>query len=187
MNLKKIIIYQHNILFDILNEVKEILNFELIKADQKNLNAIKEDLKSNFLIISNSRNENFSNQIVLENLPIKMDKLIEFINLKFLRDTFATQSNITIGDYILDLNSREIIKDSKSANLTEREVNLILFLRNSSSAVKIDKLQKEVWDYGSQLETHTVETHIYRLRKKIKDQFGDSNFIESTKNGYLIN
>ena len=72
-------------------------------------------------------------------------------------------------------------------DLTEREINLILFLKKSSRPVNINELQKEVWEYGSELETHTVETHIYRLRKKVKEQFKDENFIKSLKEGYLIN
>ena len=187
MYLKKIIIYQYNILFDILYEIKENLNFDVVKVDQENFDDIKTDLKSNILVISNSKKEKFQNQMVLENLPVKIDKLVELINLKLLKDTFTTQSSVPIGLYNLNLNSREIIKNDKTLSLTEREMNLILFLRNSSTAVKIDKLQKEVWDYGVELETHTVETHIYRLRKKIKDKFDDDNFIQSSKKGYLIN
>ena len=109
------------------------------------------------------------------------------INLKFLKERFISQSDIIVGSYKLDLNSREISINKKIVNLTEREVNLILFLKRSSKPVKIDELQKEVWDYGSELETHTVETHIYRLRKKIKEKFDDENFITSSKEGYLIN
>ena len=98
-----------------------------------------------------------------------------------------SQSDINIGEYKLNLNSKEIIKNSKKLDLTEREANLIMYLNSSPSPVKIDQLQKEVWDYGVKLDTHTVETHIYRLRKKIKDKFLDENFIESTKEGYSIN
>ena len=72
-------------------------------------------------------------------------------------------------------------------NLTERETNLIIFLKKSSKPVKIEDLQREVWGYGAELETHTVETHIYRLRKKIKEKFDDNNFIVSLPNGYKIN
>ena len=92
-----------------------------------------------------------------------------------------------IGSYKINLNSREISKNNITLDLTEREINLILFLKKSNSAVNIEELQKEVWDYGSELETHTVETHIYRLRKKIKEKFNDKNFIISLKKGYLIN
>ena len=92
-----------------------------------------------------------------------------------------------IGPYRLNINSRKISKNKKIIDLTEREMNLILFLKKSSLPVKIDKLQKEVWGYSSELETHTVETHIYRLRKKIKEEFADENFIISEKKGYSIN
>ena len=87
----------------------------------------------------------------------------------------------------MNLNSREIAKDQLKLNLTERETKMILFLSNSKSPVNIDQLEKEVWNYESELDTHTVETHIYRLRKKIKDIFNDDNFIVSSKDGYKIN
>ena len=109
------------------------------------------------------------------------------ININFLKIQFNFQSEISIGDYKLDLNSREIGKNKSTLDLTERETNLIMFLKNSSKPVKINELQKEVWGYGSELETHTVETHIYRLRKKIKDKFDDNNFIISLQDGYKIN
>ena len=64
---------------------------------------------------------------------------------------------------------------------------MIIFLKKISKPVKIDKIQKEVWEYGADLETHTVETHIYRLRKKIKEKFNDENFIVSSKKGYSLN
>ena len=94
---------------------------------------------------------------------------------------------MNIGSYNLNLNSRQISRDSVKLNLTEREGNLIIFLKKSLSPVSVNRLQKEVWEYGSDLETHTVETHIYRLRKKIKEKFNDDNFIISSKEGYIIN
>tara|TARA_B100001142_G_scaffold37221_1_gene32640 strand:+ start:2039 stop:2602 length:564 start_codon:yes stop_codon:yes gene_type:complete len=187
MNSKKIIIYQHDDLFDILNEIKEILNFDLIKANSKNFDTIKSNLSNDYLIISDTASDNIKNQLTIENYPIKINKLIEFINLKFLKEKFNFQSDIIVNSYKLDLNSREISKGNKIIDLTEREINLILFLEKAQSAVKIDELQKEVWGYNSELETHTVETHIYRLRKKIKEKFNDDNFIISSKKGYSIN
>ena len=62
-----------------------------------------------------------------------------------------------------------------------------MFLKNAEKPVNIDQLQRKVWEYGTDLETHTVETHIYRLRKKIKEKFEDENFIVSLKDGYTIN
>ena len=187
MNFKKIIIYQHEILFDILDEVKEKFNFALIKAEKNNFEQIINSLKTDFLIISKSENSNYKNQLIIDEVPIKIEKLVELINLKFLKEKFNSQSDVSVGSYKLNLNSREISKNNKTIDLTEREVNLILFLKQAIKAVKIDELQKKVWEYGSQLETHTVETHIYRLRKKIKEKFNDENFIKSSKEGYLIN
>ena len=118
-------------------------------------------------------------------MPIKLGKLIEIININFLRSKFYNQSNIKIGKYSLDLNSRKISLKSKNLDLTERETNLIVFI-NEKKNVTIKDLQKNVWDYSPDLETHTVETHIYRLRKKIKEMFNDDNFIKSEKKGYTI-
>ena len=70
--------------------------------------------------------------------------------------------------------------------LTEREIEIILFLNDKEKPQNINILQKEVWSYVTDLETHTVETHIYRLRKKISDKFNDNNFIVSSKEGYSI-
>ena len=73
-----------------------------------------------------------------------------------------------------------------SIDLTEKEVNIIIFLKDSKKPVKISQLQSEVWGHNSKLETHTVETHIYRLRKKLSDTFKDDDFIKSSKLGYII-
>ena len=96
------------------------------------------------------------------------------------------QSSINVGQYKLDLNSRSLSISKIFLNLTEMEAKLIIYLKNSNQATDIKELQKNVWGQTADLETHTVETHIYRLRKKIKNQFNDDNFIMSTKNGYKI-
>ena len=136
MNSKKIIIYQHDDLFDILNEIKEILNFDLIKANSKSLDSVKKNLSNDYLVVSNSVSDNIKNQLIIENYPIKINKLIEFINLKFLKEKFNAQSDIIINSYKLNLNSREICKDNKIIDLTEREINLILFFRKSTVCCK---------------------------------------------------
>ena len=76
--------------------------------------------------------------------------------------------------------------EKKSLQLTEKEMKIISFLNNSEGPVTINKLQSEVWGYKSKLETHTVETHVYRLRKKVEKKFNDKSFIISLKNGYKI-
>ena len=139
------------------------------------------------LITFHDDENNDPSSLVIKNFPIKLEKLIQLINIQFLKNKFNLQSDIQVGKYKLNMNSREMIKGSDKLNLTEREINLIIFLFETDMPVRIDKLQKEVWDYSSELETHTVETHIYRLRKKIKDKFKDNNFILSFKDGYKIN
>ena len=187
MNFKKIIIYQYETLFNILSEISDCFNLSLIQTDKENIDELTKGLENDFLIISKEKVYDFKNQLQIDKLPIKIEKLIEKINLKFIKNTFNSQSDIPVGRYKLNLNSRKISKDNEVIDLTEREINLILFLKKESYPVKIDKLQKEVWGYKSQLETHTVETHIYRLRKKFKKEFADESFIKSEKEGYFIN
>ncbi len=187
MNSKKIIVFDYDTLFEILDEIKEKLNFDVTKIDTKNINQVKDDSNGDFLLVSRFPVSNFKNNLVIKDEPFKIGKLIEQINLKFLKNKFVAQSDIEVGFYKLNLNSREISKKNISISLTEREINLILFLKNAEKPVNIDQLQRKVWEYGTDLETHTVETHIYRLRKKIKEKFEDENFIVSLKDGYTIN
>ena len=189
MNLKKIIVFDFKVMFDILNEIKDYLNFQLDYADKTNLESKLKDSDTNLLVLSNKKILNLKGDIniVMEKKPIGIKKVVQTINLNFLKNNFAKQSEQKIGDYKLNLNSREITKGQLKLSLTERETNMILFLSNSKSSVNIDQLEKEVWNYESELDTHTVETHIYRLRKKIKDIFNDNNFIVSSKDGYKIN
>ena len=125
------------------------------------------------------------NSLILQDIPIKLENLIEIINIKFLKNKFIDQSYIKIGEYNLDLNSRKISLGDRILNLTERETNLIIFIKDKKH-VTVKELQKTVWDYSPDLDTHTVETHIYRLRKKMKETFGNENFILNTSNGYSI-
>ena len=185
MNSRILIIYEYQILYQVFNEISESLNFEIIQFNEKDLKEFNFDQKNNYLIISEKKIEGVKNSLILDNLPIKFEKLIEIINIKFLKNKFLDQSHIKIGKYNLDLNSRKISFGNKSLNLTERETNLIIFIKDEQN-VTIKELQKMVWDYSPDLETHTVETHIYRLRKKMKETFGDENFILNTSNGYSI-
>jgi DNA-binding response OmpR family regulator len=131
--------------------------------------------------------KNLNNQILVTSLPIKLSKLIEKLNIEFLKRNFHSQSEFKIQKYNLDINSRELIFKDKKIKLTEKESNIILYISNSIKPVSIEDLQLNVWGYHSDLETHTVETHVYRLRKKILATFDDNDFINSEKNGYQIN
>ena len=118
----------------------------------------------------------------------KQAKSFHFLNiLKYLKQKFIQQSEIKIGKYIINLNSRELILGNKNLKLTEKEVNIIIYLSKLNKPKKIEELQIKVWGYHSELDTHTVETHVYRSRKKIFNYFNDDNFIISKKNGYQIN
>ena len=185
MNLRILIIYEYQILYQVFNEISESLNFEIVQSNEKDLKEFNFDQKNNYLIISEKKIEGVKNNLILDNLPIKFEKLIEIINIKFLKNKFLDQSHIKIGEYNLDLNSRKISFGNKSLNLTERETNLIIFIKDKKN-VTVKELQKKVWDYSSDLDTHTVETHIYRLRKKMKETFGNESFILNINNGYSI-
>ena len=130
--------------------------------------------------------ENQNDQIILNNLPSKLDKIIEKINLAILKKNFASKSNIKIGEYSLDFNSREIFLQKKKLKLTEQEIKIIIYLEKINEPVKVNKLQKDIWGYSEDLETHTVETHIHRLRKKFENFFNDKKIILSTKQGYQL-
>ena len=183
MKNQTLVIYDFKILYEILNELENQINFSLLNI--KKLTDINFKTLDNYLIISGKK-QNIENQILIDQFPIHINKLVELINIKFLKKKYSQQSEIDLGTYKINLNSRKIFNKKDSINLTEREANIIIFLYNSKKPVKISKLQTEVWGHNSKLETHTVETHIYRLRKKISSIFNDGNFIKSSKAGYII-
>ena len=111
---------------------------------------------------------------------------MEKINIEFLKLQFNSQSKVKVNNYTIDLNSREMMINNTKLKLTEKEINTIIYLSKSNKPVSIDELQEKVWSYQTDIETHTVETHIYRLRKKILKTFDDNEFIISKKNGYQI-
>ena len=186
MKNQTLVIYDFNIFYEILKEIDNHLNFNLLNINKNKIDQHDVKNQDNFLIISNKKIKDANNLILINQLPIQIKKFVENINVSFLKKKYNQQSEITSGNYKLNLNSRKIFNQDKSLNLTEREANIILFLINSEKSATISKLQTEVWGHNSKLETHTVETHIYRLRKKINNVFKDNNFIKSSKSGYRI-
>jgi hypothetical protein len=182
---KTLIIYEYQILYKILREIKEYLNFEILDINQEKFQKLEFDKFENYLILSSKNSLNLKNFFVLQDLPIKLDKLIQIININFLKNNFAKQSEVKVGKYKLDLNSRKIIMENQYLSLTEKETDMIIFIKSKKN-VTIKELQNIVWGYSSNLETHTVETHIYRLRKKMKEKFSDDEFIQNTQKGYKI-
>ena len=185
MNIKTLIIYEYQTLYEILTEIKEFLNFKILNTNKKNFEKLEFNELGDYLILRSKNSVTLENSLVLNDLPIKLDKLTQIININFLKNNFAKKSEIKIGKYILDLNSRKIIFENQYINLTERETDLIIFIKSNNN-VTIKELQNSVWGYSSELETHTVETHIYRLRKKMNEKFNDDKFIQNTEKGYKI-
>ena len=183
-NSNMLVIHKLPILFSILNEIKSILKFDLISIND---NKIEEYFnEKNSLIISSDQKLKTKNLITLKAYPINIYKLIEVVNIQFLKNRFNQQNNINVGKYNINLNSRKMICKNKSLSLTEKETKIINYLNNSINPVTINNLQSEVWGHKSKLETHTVETHVYRLIKKVEKKFNDKSFILSLKNGYKI-
>ena len=189
MSRTNIVIFKLPELFKILNEIKKYIsiNFELLE-DLEGIKKLSDNDFNNSIVITDLKNElkNEKNQIVISKFPTTINYLVEKINILSLKNKYYEQSEILINNYTLDLNSRLIKSNREILKLTEKEIQIILFLKNSKNPQDIQTLQKEVWGHNSDLETHTVETHIYRLRKKIAEKFKDQKFINSTKLGYQI-
>ena len=183
MNNQTLVIYDFKVLYEILSEIENYTNFKIVNI--KKIADLTLGKSDDYLIISNKKKE-VEDLMLINQFPIDINKLIENINIKFLKKKYNQQSEINLGLYKLNLNSRKIFNSAKSLDLTEREANIVIFLKKSKKPVTISKLQTEVWGHNSKLETHTVETHIYRLRKKISNTFEDKNFIKSSKAGYII-
>ena len=124
--------------------------------------------------------------LVFDTLPLSLEKILDQINICLIKQKYYSQSKCVINSYNLDLNSKIFSDKNHRLKLTEKETEIILLLNKDKEAKNIITLQNEIWGYSSELDTHTVETHIYRLRKKIKDTFNDDNFIINSKDGYII-
>ena len=185
---KKLIIFRYKELFNILEEIKENFEFKLeFYEKERELENLENDNLSDYLVITKKKLSNLKKQIIIDKSPININDLIQTLNINFLKSKFIEQSKIDLGRYNLDLNSRILNQNKKELELTEKESSILIFLKQSKDPVKIDQLQEKVWGYNSELETHTVETHVYRLRKKINDKFYDNEFIISDKKGYFLN
>jgi len=191
-------IVNYQTLYNILEEIKTYLPFNIFnyfdeKDFLKHLETNKIDIKKSLFLVKKKDKFFFKNFKINKNqifeipyLPIDVYSLIEKINIQLIKQRYNYQSKFFLKNYVLDINSREIIKENKKLKLTEREIDTILFLDNKIKAQNIKTLLSEVWGYMPGIETHTVETHIYRLRKKIADKFNDNDFILSHDDGYLI-
>ena len=191
---QNVFIINFDLLYEILDEIKENLSFIIIEYDDEDDFIKNSDLNiTNSLIISknNSKlvlNTNIKDKNLLSfnDYPLPLNKLLELINIQLIKLKFNYQSKINIKDYEINLNSKFFSKDNLSLKLTEKELEIILYLNGKKTKHNVADLQKNIWGYSPDMETHTVETHIYRLRKKISKKFNDENFILSHQNGYFI-
>tara|TARA_B100000287_G_scaffold383362_1_gene389074 strand:- start:21 stop:614 length:594 start_codon:yes stop_codon:yes gene_type:complete len=189
--------FQLSEIYNIFLELKDILSFDInnYQSEKELSNALNNneiDFSSS-IIVSKHNNDLLSNEkldkrniLIIDKLPVHLNKLIDKINVHLIQHQYNFKSKLNIKNYILNINSRTVFKDNKELKLTEKEIEIILFLNKNNKPQKIDTLQSQIWKYSSDLETHTVETHVYRLRKKIKDKFNDEDFIISSEKGYLI-
>ena len=191
--MQNVFIININSLYEILDEIKENLSFKIIKFENEDDLINSSDLDLNSLIIAKNNdklllNKNITakNLLNLKEFPLILNKLLESINIKLIKLKFNQQSQVIIKGYKLNLNSKFFSKKDLNIKLTEKEIEIILYLNNAKIKHDVADLQKNIWGYSANMETHTVETHIYRLRKKISDLFGDENFIISHKDGYFI-
>jgi len=202
------------ILADVLNEKKDIIKmnilfFEnlsdyLINTKENIINNIVVTHLSNFELIEQSNFKidnpifyltNKKNNINIKTkfqryeliyYPFNLKNFIEKINLIYIKFKFVINSKVDLLNYTINLNTREIITVQNKLKLTEREKNFLLFLKKSKKPQTIKNILKSVWGYSKGVETHTVETHVHRLRKKFLDSFNDNNFIKNNKKGYYI-
>jgi len=191
---QNIFIINYNSLYEILNEIKDNLSFnvENYVSEDDLIENSSLDLK-NSLIISKTKKKLLYNKKIdnknfldLSLFPISLNKLVELINIQLIKLKFSHKSKFNIKNYKLNLNSKFISKNDLSLKLTEKEIEIILYLNETKTKHDVADLQKNIWGYSADMETHTVETHIYRLRKKISDKFKDENFILSRQNAYFI-
>ena len=195
MTKQKIHIIDFKILYNILDEIKDYLKFQILyhKDEENFLNSNDLNLNDSLILVKSDKQAFINNEKInrkkifsISKYPITLDKLVEILNVNLIKQKYDYQSNIYIKNYLLNLNSRTITKNNQNLKLTQKEIDIIIFLNNYKKPQKVNMLQNKVWGYSLELETHTVETHIYRLRKKINDKFKDNKFILSNEDGYFI-
>ena len=212
MNKLTISIYRNEIFTEAINEIDLISKFEIKSYNDLNL-CIKDSISNNQLTVFflNDINKSDYEKIPKNNFPIIvitknsksknmfLDKFVEQLNMPFSildlekkiislfsRHEFSKRSVINLRGYTIDKNERKIKKDDLELQLTEKEVNFLVLFSKNSKPLSRNFVLKNVWNYSLKSETHTIETQIYRLTKKIFQKFNDDNFIKNNNKGYYI-
>ena len=200
-------IFSNKIFFEIIKEIKLFSKFKIKHYDNFDL-CVKDAVKENQIVIffnnsfdkskirnfpsivitSSSKAKNNSNEILHEHIKMPF-KIIDFkrkIVSLAAKSKFKENSLINLGSYIIDKNERKIKKNDLELQLSEKEINFLILFSKTKKPIRKNFVLENVWKYSVESETHTVETHIHRLRKKISKKFGDSNFIKNNDKGYFI-
>ena len=164
-----VVFFPKEININFYDKIKEC-NFPLILIG-KSLKSLKQ--------LSGSLQEQFK-------IPFSMIDFEKKITLLVAKNEFKKNSLIKLNDYIIDKNERKIKKNNLEIQLSEKEVNFLILFSVNKEPISRNLVLKKVWKYSQETETHTVETHIHRLRKKILEKFGDTNFIKNNSKGYYI-
>ena len=191
-------IIKMNILFfenlgDYLKNIKDNIIKNIVVTQLSNFESIEQsNFKIDYPIFYLTSKQNKINvktklqRYELIYCPFNLKNFIEKINLTYMKSIFVINSKVKLLNYTINLNTREVITDQNKLKLTEREKNFLLFLKNSKKPQTIRNILESVWGYTKGIETHTVETHVHRLRKKFLNSFNDNNFIKNNKKGYYI-
>ena len=184
-----------------LNELKAFLKFNPILANtNKNFEAVLFDTealvdkrqkeiidKTDVIkIIAKKTEETLSEFDADLVLPTSLREINIIVESAAAKKKFNINSSIKIRYYFLNKNEKKLSKLKQFIILTEKEIQLLELLLTNKKPLSKDKILSLVWNYSSDADTHTVETHIYRLRKKILDKFMDEKFILNSKDGYYL-
>ena len=192
-------IFGSKIFLEIINEVKLFSKFKIKFYNNLDL-CIEDAEKESQLVVFfvNELNPNFIDKIKINNFPLILvvkspvtkNQLsggnIEQLDMPFTIFDFKKNSLIHLSGYIIDKNERNIKKDNLELQLSEKEINFLILFAKNKEPISKNLLLKNVWKYSAGSETHTVETHIHRLRKKILKKFNDRDFIKNNNKGYYI-
>ncbi len=177
-----------------LKEIGQIKDPDSINLENQVLILDTKSVENNFLnsikipkILILGQKEKNNSKIKFEHvirLPLSISEFNHLVVGASQKFKFDQNSLVKIKNYTLDKNTRFLKKKENSLKITEKEMHFIVELNSSSKPLTKDYILKNIWEYSSDTDTHTVETHIYRLRQKIKNQFNDNDFIKHTKEGY---
>jgi DNA-binding response OmpR family regulator len=203
-------IFGSKILFEILNEIKVFSKYKVNFFDNFNKYTDEKNSGVNIFFLNNEnlsfykniKDENFQVLTIYDNsiskklllssakhnlaIPFSIQELEKKIILTFSKSEFKRNSLIYLNDYVIDKNERKIKKHNLELQLSEKEIDFLVLFSKNKGPITRHLVLKNVWNYASSSETHTVETHIHRLRKKILEKFNDNNFIKNNNKGYYI-